>query len=173
METAFTYQADLDFAKARQAFEAVLQEKPGHRKALSQLFLIDKHEPDEENFHNTADRLLAILARNTSSEDDCLNIYREYITLAKPAKLSVETNLSINRILLKKGMLPEAAAITTFLLKKHTGLPQLPGCLLNLGKAYQHHGAFANSAKCLQLLCKIYPDSPECETAGSMKRKRP
>ncbi len=171
METALTYQADLDFDKARKAFEEVLQEKPGHRKALFQLFQIDKHEPGGKNFHHTADQLLAILARNTASEDSCLTIYREYMTLAKPTRLSVETNLSINRILLKKGLLPEAAAITTFLLKKHTGLPQLPGCLLNLGKAYQHHGAFANSAKCLQLLCKIYPDSPECEAAGSMKRQ--
>ena len=86
METALTYQADLNFDKARQAFEEVLQEKPGYRKALFQLFQIDKHEPGGENFHHTADRLLTTLARNTASEGNCLAIYREYMTTAKPPK---------------------------------------------------------------------------------------
>ena len=114
------------------------------------------------------------MTRDTASEKDCLAIYREYMTLAKPApKLSVETSLSINRILLKKGCLPEAATILSFVLKTHGNLPQLAGCLLNLGKAYHRHGAAANGTKCLQLLCKRYPDSPECAAAGNLLNKSP
>jgi tetratricopeptide (TPR) repeat protein len=171
MDTALSYQADLDFNRARETFREVLKEKPDHRKAHFQLFQINKHEPERPDFHANTDRLLTILARTDSCEDDCLKIYQEYRKVATPQKLSVETCLSLNRIFLKRGLLPEAAAILTMLLKNHSSLPQLPACLLNLGKAYQRQGAFANSAKCLQLLCKRYPDAPEIEAAGAMMRE--
>ena len=79
--------------------------------------------------------------------------------------------MSVNRILLKKGLLQEAATILTFLLKNHDTIQQIPGCLLNLAKAYQRQGGLANSRKCLQLICSKYPTSPEFEMASSILQK--
>lgn len=171
MDKALSYQTDLDFDRARETFMEVLKEKPDHRKALYHLFLINKHEPEGQEFHQVADRLLGLLSRKESSEEECLQLYREYRKIVTAPKLSVESLLSLNSILLKKGLLPEAAAIITQLLKGHGSLQQLPTCLLNLGQAYKRQGAFTNATKCLQLLCKRYPDTAESEQASSLMRQ--
>lgn len=171
MEKGLQYLADLNFDGARKSFEEVLQEEANHRKAMFHLFQIDSQEPAHENFHTTASRLLSLLSRDPAAEDDCLKVYRRYIKGAGTPSLGVEATLSVNRILLKKGLLQEAATILTFLLKNHASIQQVPGCLLNLAKAYQRQGGLANARKCLQLICSRYPASPEFEPASNILQK--
>ena len=83
-------------------------------------------------------------------------------------QLSVDVYLSVARLYVKKGGLDEAAAILVFLLKNHAALPQLPGSLLNLAKAYLQQGITGKAGKCLNILCKKYPDTPEHRIAVSM-----
>ncbi len=171
MENGLQSLSDMDFDLARKYFEQVLAEEPGHRKAISHLLQIDSQDPGSDRYHATASRLISLLSKDPLSEDDCLKVYRQYIKEAHIPRLSVEANLSVNRILLKKGHLQEAAAVVTFLLKNHPAIQQVPGCLLNLAKAYHRKGGMANSRKCLQLICSRYPSSPEYETASAIIQK--
>jgi membrane associated rhomboid family serine protease len=164
--------ADLEFAEARQLFAKILAEEPKNLKALRQLFQIDNQNPEQGDCHTSADRLFALLARNPAAEEDCVELYRQYLEKAKSPLLSANSSLAINRILLKKGYLKESAAIIGFLLKKHPHLPELPVSLLNLAKGYLRlDGGLANAGKCLQLICKHYPNSPESVPARAILEK--
>ncbi|MCK4838315.1 MAG: rhomboid family intramembrane serine protease, partial [Desulfobulbaceae bacterium] len=171
METGLKFLSDLDFTNARKSFEEVLNMAPGHRRAMLHLFQIASQTPTHNNFHVTADKLLSHLAGDPAAQDDCLKVYRQYIKEVVTPRLPVATNLSINRILLKKSLLPEAASILSFLLKNHGDIQQIPGCLLNLAQAYQRQGSLANAKKCLQLICRRYSASPEFASASSILQK--
>jgi len=160
--------ADLDFSGARILFEKVLRMDPNNHKALLHLFRIDKQTPTDENLHITVNRLLASLSQTPGSEQECIALYREYKEVAGRPRLSRENYATLLRLLLKNGELEESAAILSYLLKNHAAMPQLPGSLLNLARAYHKQGIFNNARKCLQVLGKRYPDSTEYRIATSL-----
>ena len=168
METGLQQLSDLQFSEARVWFEKVLQLDPKHSRALLHLFQIDKRTPGHENFHNTANTLIANLCRTPNAAAECLARYNEYMGATDAPQLSVEIHFSVSGLSIKKGGLDEAAAILVFMLKNHSALPQLPGSLLNLAKAYLQQGITGKAGKCLNILCKKYPDTPEHRIAVSM-----
>ena len=168
MEAGLKRLAELDFSGARVLFEQVLKMDPDNRKALVHLFHIDKQRPMDENLYITVNRLLASLGRIPGGEQECIALYREYTEAAGRPRLSVDNYATIMRLLLKNGELEESAAILSYLLKNHATLPQLPGSLLNLARAYHKQGIGNNARKCLQVLCKRYPDSTEHRIATSL-----
>lgn len=171
MEAGLKRLSDLDFSGARNLFEQVLQMNPNNDKALLHLFRIDKQTPSGENLHTSANRLLAALCRNPHAEQECIALYKEYKNVTGRPQLSVENYVSILRLLLKNGALEETAEILSFLLQNHGNMPQLPGSLLNLARAYHEQGIVNKARKCLQVLCKRYPDSTEYRIASSLLRQ--
>lgn len=172
MEEGLRNLSDLEFARARESFEAILREEPGNLKALRHLYQLDSQNPAAGSFHASAGRLITLLARNQVAEAECLEIYRHYLQKAGSPKLPVDASLVVNRILLKKGCLQESTAIITFLLKTHPASPELPGCLLSLAKAYLRlDGGRATARKCLQVICSRYQTSPEFVTAQAILHK--
>jgi membrane associated rhomboid family serine protease len=171
MEGGLKRLADLDFSGARIQFEQVLLKDPENRKALLHLFRIAKQTPTDDNLHSTANRLLTSLSRTPGAEQECIALYREYKDVAGRPALSPESYATLLRMLLKNGELEESAAIVSYLLKNHALLPQLPASLLNLAKAYHKQGSAGNARKCLQVLCKRYPDCTEYRIADSLLRQ--
>jgi membrane associated rhomboid family serine protease len=172
MESGLQKLSNLQFSEARVWFEKVLQLDQNHCRALLHLFQIDKRAPGHENFHNTANKLLANLCRTPNEAAECLERYKEYMSATDAPQLSVEIYVSVTGHYVKKGELDEAAAILVFLLKNHAALPQLPGGLLNLARAYLQQGITGKADKCLNILCKKYPDTPEHRIALSMLKSR-
>jgi tetratricopeptide (TPR) repeat protein len=168
MEAGLQHLSDLQFNEARLWFEQVLLLDPKHGRALLHLFQIDKRTPDHENFHNTAETLLANLCRTPNTAAECLTRYQEYMGAIVTPQLSVEIHFSVIGLYIRKGELDEAAATLIFLLKNHATLPQLPGGLLKLAKAYLQQGITGKAGKCLNILCKKYPDTPEHRIAIAM-----
>jgi hypothetical protein len=165
METGLNRLADLDFSGARILFEQVLQMDPNNRKALLHLFRIDKQTPTVENLHITVNRLIASLGRTPGAEQECIALYREYKEVVGRPRLSIDNYATLLRLLLKNGELEESAAILSHLLKNHATLPQLPGSLLHLARAYHRQGILDKARTCLQVLCKRYPDTTEYQIA--------
>jgi membrane associated rhomboid family serine protease len=171
MESGLKRLADLDFSGARILFEQVRQKDPNNPQALLHLFHIDKQTPTDDILHITANRLFAALCRTPGTEQECIALYREYRDVTGRPELSPENYATLLRLLLKNGQLEESAAILSYLLKNHAAMPQLPGILLNLAKAYHRQGTAGNARKCLQVLCKRYPDTTEYRIADSLLRQ--
>ncbi len=168
MEEGLQHLSDLDFINARRSFEEVLQQDQGNSKALLHLFHMEKQNPGHENFHATANKLLSTLCNFTNNEEECISIYNEYREAATQPGLSADIYMHIMGSLLKKGELEEAATILAYLLKSHAGFPQIPGSLLTLAKAYHKKGVIPKASRCLQVLCRKYPDSNEYRIANSL-----
>ena len=165
MEKALKCVSELQLGEGRDLLEQVLEKKPDHRIALGHLFNIDKMDPDDVRFHETAGRLLTLLIRNRSTYDEAYLVYMEYSELT-PAALSPELSIRMSIVLSTLGHADESGRIVSAFLKKKPGLPGLPTALLKLSNAYMDKGLSKNAEKCLQVIRKRYPNSKEAGIIG-------
>lgn len=62
----------------------------------------------------------------------------------------------------------KSRAILTSLIKNRVNLPGISTALLKLAEAYRSKGNSDNWKKCLQIISKRYPDTPEAQLAKKM-----
>jgi membrane associated rhomboid family serine protease len=151
----------LDLDGARVLLERVLEKDPGNTKALTQLFHIDKLEPESERFHATASRLLARLTNDRAEHGSVRPTFQEYARLAPRLRLDEQLLFRISAVLAAQGHPEDGERIMAVLLRSHPKAAGLPTGILNLARAYMHLGKSDKGRKCLQVICRQYPDSSE------------
>ena len=173
MEKALKHIAELDMESGRQLLGQVLAKESDNTDALTHLFNIAKQDPESEEFHRTAKKLIFQLSRSHDTYDKADKIYQEYIGLTRRPRLSPQIYLQLSSMFSATGHLENAVKILTFLVKRVPESPGIPTALLKLARAYRQNGMELKGNKCLQLLCRKYPDSSEAQVARRSTRVRP
>ena len=165
MEKALKHIAELDMESGRQLLGQVLDNDPENIDALTHLFNVYKLDPEAEEFHRTAKKLIFQLSRRHNTYDKANKIYQEYVGLTRRPRLSPQLYLQLSAIFSATGHLENAVKILTLLIKKVPESPGIPTALLKLARAYRQKGMALKGDKCMQLLCHKYPESSEAQVA--------
>jgi tetratricopeptide (TPR) repeat protein len=140
--------------------------------SLTHLFNASKLDPEAEEFHRTAKKLIFQLSRCNHSYEKANKIYQEYIGLTRRPRLSPQIYLQLSTMFSTTGHLESAVKIITLLLKKMPESPGIPAALLKLARAYCQNGMTLKGDKCMQLLCHKYAASIEAQVARKTLRNR-
>jgi len=158
----------LDMDGARVLLERVLEKDPGNTKALTHLFHIDKLQPESERFHATASRLFLRLTNDKGEHGSVYAIFQEYVRLARRLSLDQQLLFRISSVLAAQGHPEDGERIMAVLLRSHPRSAGIPTGILNLARAYLHVGESDKGRKCLQVICRKYPESSECHIARKL-----
>jgi membrane associated rhomboid family serine protease len=158
----------LDMDGARVLLERVLEKDPGNTKALTHLFHIDKLQPESERFHATASRLFLRLINDKAEHGSVYAIFQEYVRLAPRLRLDQQLLFRISSVFAAQGHPEDGERIMAVLLRSHPGAAGIPTGILNLARAYLHLGKSEKGRKCLQVICRKYPESSECHIARKL-----
>jgi membrane associated rhomboid family serine protease len=165
MEKALKHIAELNMTAGRLVLKQVLAKDPENIDALTHLFHVDKLDPENDRFHETAKKLIFQLSRSYHTYEKAHRIYQEYIRHARHPRLSPQLYVQLSAMFAATGHVENAVKILTLLLKKVPQSPGIPGVLLKLARAYRQNGMAAKGQKCLQLICHKYPNSTEAQVA--------
>lgn len=171
LEEALQRIGKLDLEGARTLLEQVLRMDPKNLSAHTHLFNIDKLAPEKDRFHSTSERLLLLLGNDGTRCEALYDTYAEYCALAKEPQLSPELCARLASVLSTGGYPEKAEKIWSFLLRKYPKSQELPTGILNLSQAYFKKGVTDKRKKCLEIVCKLYPSSPESKIATRLLRE--
>lgn len=160
MEQALEKIGQLDMIAAEGLLRQVLEKKPQHQPALTHLYNIHKLDPDQPQFHTSAERLLKRLCEQPDTYDQVQPVYAEYISLCKgPPKLKAPFYLRLSQVLLSTGHLETAEKIILALVKKRPTMPGLPTALLKLADTCKAQGLDKRWRQYRAFISKKYPSS--------------
>jgi membrane associated rhomboid family serine protease len=159
---------ELDLKEGRRLLEEILVKDPENITALTHLFNILKNGSGDQRLHEVAKKLLNILSRENWSWEKAYQIYADYIHHAGAPRLSPQLYLRMSTICATSGHPEKSRAILTSLIKNKVNLPGISSALLKLAEAYRSKGNSDNWKKCLQVVSKRYPDTPEAQMAKKM-----
>ena len=165
LEKAMESISRLDMQSARPLLEEVLTIDPHNRAALNHLFNVDKLKPDDDRFHQTATRLLLQCINDDHSHETLHKVYKEYRGISKKLRLSPDLLLQITSTFSSHGYIEESERIIALLLKSRPEFPKLPTGILKLAQAYLKKGMKDKGKKCLAIIGRKYPQSPEARIA--------
>jgi len=163
IEEALQSISELDMEQGRRLLNKVLQKEPSNLTALTHLYNVEKHNPENSRFDETAKKLLSLLVHSNELPNKTYNIYKEYISLSNRPKLSPQLYLSISTICIETEHFENAKRILAMLLKKKSILPGISMTLLKLANGYRQKGMHDNWVKILRVISSKYPDSPEAQ----------
>ena len=160
---------ELEFDRARDLFQKILEKDPAHGIAIAQLYNIAKQQPASTAFHQAAERYLNDLVNRPASWDQVPGVYNEYLQLAGRPRLPLAIYPALAGVLADKGHPESAVRIVSAVMKKQPLLDGLPTALFKLAAAFKKTGRNAQADQCRRLLKTRYPESPEAQ-AGSPAR---
>lgn len=155
----------LDLEHARKLLIEVLEEDPENLHALNHLFNIEKHDGDNPRFHEVAECLLTVVSEDMTEARQAYSIYEEYLKYTSRPKLPARLYLRMSSICMATGHLDNAAKILVALTKKRSDLPGISAALFKLANTYHQKGLSEQHRKCLIVLTRNFPDSPEARIA--------
>jgi len=168
LDHALEKMGKLDMDGARALLEKVLDKDPGNTKALTQLFHIDKLNPESDRFHLTASRVLLRLCDDREEHASLYPVFQEYCRLAPRLRLEQPLLCRIGSILAAQGHPEDGERILALLLRKDPKSAGIPTGILNLARAYLNMGKSEKGRKCLQIICQKYPESGESQIARKL-----
>ena len=163
MDQALEHMGNLEMAKAREQFEAILDISPDHPDALAHLFNIHKLNPESAAFHETTRQLLQLRLKSTDTHFQALELYRSYSKIARRPSLPIPLYLQVAGIMAADGDTKGAERIIIAIFKKKPQTPGLPSSLVKLAKAFREGGQPDRWKRYRGLVCKHFPDSIEAE----------
>ena len=155
----------LDMQGARPLLEEVLTIDPQNRAALRHLFNIDKLKPDDDRFHKTTAKLFHHLINDDQAHETLHKMYEEYRGISKRMRLSPDLLIQIASVFSSLGHMEESQRIIALLLKSRPEFQKLPTGILKLAQAYLERGMKDRGKKCLAIIGRKYPQSPEARIA--------
>lgn len=157
LEKGMNKMAQLNMKEARKHMSAILKIQPDHRTALRHLFNIDKSNPQSDQFHTTAAKLLSSMQ---SHEDDLfIEFFERYKRLAKKPKMSKRTVLRLIRTYLNRQEYEKAEGYVALLVYYEGEQALVPDFLLRLAEGYRSVGKTKKSRTCLGILAKRFGTS--------------
>jgi tetratricopeptide (TPR) repeat protein len=161
----------LDLEGGGLLLEEALTLDPKNTKVMIHLFNIRKTCPEEDRFHEIAQRLLDHLSMDSATFERAGKIYDEYCHLTAQPQLSEKIYLRVSDIFSCTGHPEKAERILVRLIKAKPNLPDIPSALLKLANGYQQEGMKKKHQRCLAVLQARYPYSTEAQIAAKFNRK--
>ncbi|HQA70439.1 MAG TPA: rhomboid family intramembrane serine protease [Deltaproteobacteria bacterium] len=155
----------LDMQGARDLLRQVLAIDPNNRAALTQMYHADKLNPESDEFHASAGRLLENLVNDRQTHREALAVYREYLEKAEKPRLPLPLLFAVSSYFAATGHLEEAEKIMGLLLKKKPDLEKMPEGLLHVARACLKEKLESKARSYLQVICMRYPLSAESSVA--------
>jgi membrane associated rhomboid family serine protease len=168
LDQALQRMGKLDMDGARALLKQVLDREPENTKALTQLFHIDKLNPECERFHTTASRLLLRLCNDRTEHASVSPVFQEYSRLSPRLRLGQHLLCRIGSLLASQGHPEEGERILAALIRKEPRAAGIPTGILHLARAYLNMGKSEKGRKCLQVICQRYPESGESQLARKL-----
>jgi membrane associated rhomboid family serine protease len=165
VEKALAHMGRLEYAEARTLLIAAAESLGDDEPVLKHLYIIDRQDPSSDNFHRTSQRLMEFLCRQPETHSEAFKIYREYIKLAAPARLSDRIYLLLCQVFCDLGKSEDAHRLLAHLIKKRPALEKLPLLLLKVADLHADKGNSKARTACLKCLCSKYPMSVEARLA--------
>lgn len=167
LDQAYACLEKLDMQGARVPLEKVLEIEPDHPKALSDLFNIDKLEPESGKFTQTASRLLVRQIRKNDREE-LLKTYKEIYQANKNPNLNPDLLLRVSTVFMAPATIAESERLIALTLKKAPTNSNLPTSILHLGKKYLEMGKREEGITCLKVLISKFGDTNEAQIAQGL-----
>lgn len=165
VEKALAHMGRLEFADARALLISAAESLGDDESVLKHLYIIDRQDPSSDHFHRTSQRMMESLCRHPDTYAEAFRIYREYIKLAKPARLSDRIYLMLCQVFCEIGKSEEAHRLLALLIKKRPALEKLPLLLLKVADLHADQGNPKARLACLKCVCSKYPMSVEARLA--------
>ena len=165
VEKALAHMGRLEFADARALLVSAAESLGDDGPVLKHLYIIDRQDPSADNFHRTSQRMMESLCRHPETYAEAFKIYREYIKLARPARLSGRIYLLLCQVFCEIGKSEDAHRLLAHLVKKQPALEKLPLLLLKVADLHAHQGNSKARLACLKCICSKYPMSVEARLA--------
>lgn len=165
VEKALAHMGRLEFADARALLVSAAESLGDDGPVLKHLYIIDRQDPSSDNFHRTSQRMMESLCRHPETYAEAFKIYREYIKLARPARLSGRIYLLLCQVFCEIGKSEDAHRLLAHLVKKRPALEKLPLLLLKVADLHAHQGNSKARIACLKCICSRYPMSVEARLA--------
>ena len=172
IEKALKHIAELDMETGRMLLEKALAMDPDNIDVLTHLFNAYKLNPDDQKYHQVAQKLLFELSRSYNTYEKAYQIYTDYLNHTGQPRLSPQLYIQLCIMFAASGHLDNAVKIISMLLKKVPDSPGVPMALLKLGRAYGQKGMAQKSNQCLRLICNKYPNSSEAQLARNSLQKK-
>ncbi|HQO79920.1 MAG TPA: hypothetical protein PKW48_02615, partial [Deltaproteobacteria bacterium] len=150
---------------ARDLLRQVLAIDPNNPAALTQMYHADKLNPESDEFHASAGRLLENLVNDRQTHREALAVYREYLEKAEKPRLPLPLLFAVSSYFAATGHLEEAEKIMGLLLKKKPDLEKMPEGLLHVARACLKEKLESKARSYLQVICMRYPLSAESSVA--------
>jgi membrane associated rhomboid family serine protease len=163
MDRALEHIGQLDLTEGRRLLHRVLEKDPKNITAWTHLYNVEKQDPQNARFHQTAGKLLALQMQDTDHWDRVYAAYIEYLSLAGVPRLNFSLLLRLSTVCAATGHTDKAGQLLFAIIKKKADLPGISTALLKLAQAYKTKGKTQDYRKCLRLIDKFYPDSPEAQ----------
>jgi len=168
LEQALHCIGKLEVQEARDYLKEVLAKEPENKDALTHLFNIEKLTPQTQAFHRAAGQLLLCYCRRREDHQKAYDVYQEYIGLTEAPKLTPALYTRLGSLFSGIGKIGLSEKIFQMLLQKKPAQPGIPEGLLKLATAQKKKGDLAKWKKCLAIVCKKYPESPEAQIARQL-----
>jgi membrane associated rhomboid family serine protease len=165
IEKALAHMGRLEFSEARALLIAAAERQGDDEAVLKHLYIIDRQDSASDNFHRTSQRLMESLCRQPETYGEAFKVYREYIKLARPARLNDSVYLQLCRVFCDMGKSEDAHRLLAHLVKQRPALEKLPLLLLKVADLHAAQGNLKAKIACLKCVCSKYPLSAEARIA--------
>ncbi|MBL8481262.1 MAG: rhomboid family intramembrane serine protease [Rhodocyclaceae bacterium] len=166
--------AQMRMTEARSAFARLVEQRPDDRHILQSHYNLCKLAPDDEQFHRSARRILALPHEDAATDELILRTYREYMKLAGPnARLPRTLATGLAMRFARRGLVADAENALLPLLRRKSDHPGVPPTLLALILACDRRGELARAERHARLLTAFYPESAAARDAERLRTKSP
>jgi len=164
LETALEYLGDMQVTKALALLKQLCNEHPQNREYLMQWYKAAKLQPDSDDYHTAAARIMQIKDKDPKAYQLIFNTYQEYMKFAKP-KPRINAQLCLHLIwVFTRGKYFEEAEKLIAVIKNHKLKEPVAEAILTLATAFQKSN---QPSKCLTYLKLLTQDFSQ--TASSIE----
>lgn len=150
--------AAMKFDKARIVFKRLYDQYPENNDILNHLFNIEKSAPASEQYHRYAGLLLAIPTKDVQTVKMQSEVFRDYVSRAKPGpKLSPDVLLALAMKFAAGNYMEDAEKITGVFLKKQIMLNEVSDIIFMMIKRFKD----SNPKKAKEYLSVLARMDPE------------
>ncbi|MFP4614909.1 MAG: rhomboid family intramembrane serine protease [Thiohalorhabdus sp.] len=169
LEQGLEHLAKLELDAARARFAALLERRPGHREALSNLYTVARYQPHSDEFHRMAHRIFALPENDPATLRFKRETFRDYVATAKPrTRFDPGQFVELASRFATGGYPEEAVPMVDALLRQGRMHPRLPRTLMVVARALTRQGQRERARGYLQALVERFPDAEEALEAQEL-----
>ena len=157
---------NLEYDKAHRQLQRLYRQDPDNQELWEPYYRTLKHNPENEDFHEIARKLLSRNVSDKPGADRLHSVYSEYLRIANgKTRMPLSTLSRLARVFSRYGILHDAEKIINTIVKFHADFPDVPNLIFLLAKAFYNLNQFDKYQYYLQFLTRRHPMTAEAHQA--------